>query len=113
MSAAYWSCAGVTVVSALVSLGYATAAVRGSAPGDPARTSSMYAFVRSLALGAVAVVVMLAQSVPALAVTALAMVLVQAGDAVVGAVIRDRLKTAGPATTAMANAVVLIWLLAS
>lgn len=71
----------------------------------------MYAFVRSMALAVGAVVATLASSVPALSVIALAMILVQAGDAVIGVLIHDRLKTFGPAATAAVNAVVLIWLL--
>jgi len=39
------------------------------------------------------------------------MVLVQALDAGVGAATKDRLKTFGPAATAAANLVVLVWML--
>jgi hypothetical protein len=42
---------------------------------------------------------------------ALAMVIVQAVDAIIGVRIHDRLKTIGPAATSLANAVALIWLL--
>ncbi|MDQ6874598.1 MAG: hypothetical protein M3042_05970 [Actinomycetota bacterium] len=107
----FWVCAVVTIASAFVSLGYATAAVRAGAVPDAACVPSRYAFARSLALAAVAVVAALAQSTAAVEAAALAMVLVQAGDAVIGALSRDRLKTFGPAATAAVNAVVLIWLL--
>lgn len=48
MSTGFWVCAAVTAVSASVSLGYSTVALRG--PAGPARTNARYAFVRSLAL---------------------------------------------------------------
>lgn len=109
MSVAFWSCASVTTVSALVSLGYSTAALRASSTaGDAGRVPSMYAFARSLALATTAVVATLEQSVRAVEAAALAMVLVQAFDAVIGVVIRDRLKIFGPAGMALVNAAVLI-----
>jgi hypothetical protein len=39
------------------------------------------------------------------------MVVVQALDAVVGATIRDRMKTFGPASLGMLNLVALVWFL--
>ncbi|MDX6666620.1 MAG: hypothetical protein QOG68_2826, partial [Solirubrobacteraceae bacterium] len=42
---------------------------------------------------------------------ALAMVIVQALDALVGATIHDRMKTLGPASLAAVNLVALVWLL--
>jgi hypothetical protein len=109
MSAAFWVCAVVTVISAFVSLGYSITALTGSDP--PARTSSMYASARSLALALTAVVALFVQSNTFLEAIALAMVLVQALDAIIGVRIHDRLKTIGPAATSLANAVALIWLL--
>lgn len=107
MSTEFWSCASVTTVSALVSLGYSTAALR--APGgDAGRVPSMYAFARSLALATTAVIATLAQSEEGVAATALAMVLVQTGDAVIGGAVHDRFKTFGPAATAVVNGVVLL-----
>lgn len=49
------------------------------------------------------------------AVTAIAaaMVVVQAADAVVGVSIRDRVKTFGPAFTALAGLAALVWMPAS
>lgn len=70
----------------------------------------MYAFARSLALATTAVVATWRQSVAAVEATALAMVLVQASDAAVGVAIRDRVKTYGPAGTALINGAVLIQL---
>lgn len=106
MSAGFWVCAAITTVSAFVSLGYAVAALGG--PPGAAATNAMYAFTRSAALAVAAVVVLFTQSPSWLRAVALAMVLVQAGDAVVGAQLRDRLKTIGPALTATANLVALV-----
>ena len=96
-------------MSALVSLGYSTAALRAaSTGGDAGRVPAMYAFTRSLALATTAVVAARTQSVAALKAAAFAMVLVQAGDAVIGVVTHDRLKTFGPAATAMVNGAAFI-----
>jgi len=109
MPAAFWICAAITLISALVSLGYSIAAL---VDADSAhRTSPRYAAARSLALASVAVVALFADSQSYLAAVALAMVIVQAADAVVGWLDRDRRKTVGPALTAAANAAALVWLL--
>jgi hypothetical protein len=39
------------------------------------------------------------------------MIIVQAGDAGIGMIIKDRMKTFGPAGTALLNLAALIWLL--
>jgi hypothetical protein len=39
------------------------------------------------------------------------MIIVQVGDAAIGAVINDRMKTFGPAGTALLNLAAVIWLL--
>jgi hypothetical protein len=77
-------------------------------PEGPGRTDAFYAFSRSLALAVVAVILLFAQSLDWLKAVAVAMIVVQAGDAVIGARSRDRLKTVGPALTAVANLAVLI-----
>ena len=111
MSVAYWVCAAVTVVSSVVSAGYAVAGLR-AATGD-ARVPSMYALARRVAHVQVATVALFAGSIGFLAAAALAMIAVQALDAVVGAKISDRLKTVGPAVTAAVNLIALIWLIIS
>ena len=68
---------------------------------------------RSAALAAVAIAAIFVGSVPFLTAVAIAMVVVQAADAVVGRLIRDRLKTIGPAATAAASLAALIWLCTS
>lgn len=109
MSAAFWVCATVTLVSAFVSLGYSLAALARSNAAD--RTSSMYAAARSLALASTAVVALFARSTPYLEAVATSMVAVQAIDAAIGVAIRDRFKSVGPALTSLANLAALIWLL--
>ncbi len=109
MPLAFWVCGAVTVISAFVSLGYSVAGLRGA--DAAARTGSTYAFARSLALAVVAVVAPFTGSVPFVAAVAVAMIVVQGADAVIGALLRDRLKTVGPAATAVAHAAVLLLLL--
>jgi hypothetical protein len=109
VSLAFWLCGAVTAISALVSLGYAVAGLREAAPAT--RTAAMYALARSLALAAVAVVAPFTGAVAFVAAVAVAMVVVQAADAVIGTVIRDPLKTFGPAAIAAVNLGALIWLL--
>lgn len=109
MTLAFWTCAIVTLISSIVSCGYAIAGLRSSA--DDARPPSMYALARSAALVVVAVIGLFCSSEAFVAAVAVAMILVQGIDAVIGAVISDRLKTIGPAFTAAANAAALIWML--
>jgi len=78
-------------VSAFVSLGYSVVALPNPTPSG--RTNAMYAFSRSLALAVTAAVVLFTHSSSWLRAVALAMVIVQASDAIVGATLRDRLKT--------------------
>lgn len=111
MTIAFWICAAVTVVSSLVSAGYAVVGVRSAA--EAARMPSEYALSRSIALVVVAISAMFVANVGFTAAAAIVMILVQAGDAIVGARARDRFKTIGPAATAVANAAALVWLLAS
>ncbi|GAA5230439.1 hypothetical protein [Arthrobacter cryoconiti] len=109
MSIAFWVCAVVTVISSLVSGGYALAGFRSATVES--RVPSMYALARSLALVLVAIVGLLSSSIPFVASAALAMIVVQGLDAVIGAHISDRLKTIGPAVVSVVNAAVLIWML--
>jgi hypothetical protein len=106
---AFWVCAGVTAASALVGLGYSVAAVVSAL--DQARVNAMYALSRSVALVAAVLVPIFSQTRSSLLTIALAMVIVQTLDAVVGARIHDRLKTFGPASLAVVNLVALVWFL--
>lgn len=104
-----WICCLVTLMSALVSLGFAvhaTATARGEA-----RTPSRYALSRSLALVVLAVMALASGATVLIAGAAVAMIVVQAADAVIGVLIHDRLRTFGPALTAAANAAALAALL--
>lgn len=112
MPLAFWICVAITAISAYVSLGYSIAGLRGS-DDDAARTASKYALARSSALAVAATVAPFTQAVAFLVAVAVAMIVVQASDAVIGAGLRDRLKTIGPALTAAANAAALVWLLLS
>jgi hypothetical protein len=106
---AFWVCAGVTTASAFVSLGFSVAA--GVSAHDEARTTALYALSRSVALAVVSLVPLFSQTRSSLLTIALAMVIVQALDAVVGATIHDRTKTFGPAALGMLNLVALVWFL--
>ena len=78
-------------------------------PTSPGRTNAMYAFSRSVALAVTAAVVLFTHSSSWLRAVALAMVIVQASDAIVGATLRDRLKTVGPAFTAATSLAALLY----
>ena len=108
---AFWICAGVTAASAFVSLGFSVAAVL--SVRRQARTNALYALSRSVALAAVSLVPLIGQTRSSLLTIALAMVIVQALDAVVGGTIRDRMKTFGPASLGALNLVALVWFLVS
>jgi hypothetical protein len=101
----FWLCALVTTGSAFTSAGFSVAALFSS--GD-AHVNAMYAASRSLSLAAASVVVVLARSRPGLLTMAFVMALVQGGDAVIGAIEREPLKTFGPAFLALVTAGVLI-----
>jgi hypothetical protein len=73
----------------------------------------MYALSRSVALAAVSLVPLISQTRASLLTIALAMVIVQALDAVVGGTIRNRMKTFGPALLGALNLVALVWFLVS
>ncbi len=111
MTVAFWTCASLTLVSSLVSGAFALASLRNAT--RESRVPAMYALARSVALIIVAVVGLCSFSVTFATAAALAMILVQGFDAVIGGVISDRVKTLGPAITAVANAAALIWMLTS
>ena len=54
---------------------------------------------------------LLTGSVPLLLAAALSMTIVQGCDAAIGVRIKDRMKTLGPAGTALANLAAAIWLI--
>jgi hypothetical protein len=111
MTVATWVCSLLTIVSACVSLGYSVAGLR--AGNGSERLPSSYALARSAALVVVALAAPVTGNLGFIAAAAVAMICVQALDAIIGGKGRDRLKTIGPAITAIANAAALIWALAS
>jgi hypothetical protein len=106
MTGTYWFCAVVTIISALTSLGFSIAAIR--IPKSGISTNAMYATSRSLALVVLAVVPFFYESRIWLIEIALAMIIVQALDAVIGNIKHDMQKTAGPAFLAILNLFALI-----
>ncbi|MFD2052904.1 hypothetical protein ACFSQT_07200 [Mesorhizobium calcicola] len=111
MFAPFIVCALVTALSAVVSLGFSLAAAK-NATGD-ARTMALYGCARSVALVVASAVPFFTGSVEWLEAVAWIMILVQAGDAVIGTAIDDRMKTFGPAGASLANLMALLWLIQS
>ena len=102
-------CASVTAISAIISLGFSMAAALGAS--DTARTMALYACARSTALVIASAVPFFTGSTGWLQAIAWSMIIVQAGDAVIGGTIKYPMKTYGPAGTALLNLVAVIWLI--
>lgn len=94
----FWLCAVPTLLNAFTSAGFSIIAL--SSSGD-AHLNAMYGASRSITLALVALLVVLLRNKPGLLVVALIMVGVQAGDAVIGAINHDPMKTYGPAFLAI------------
>ena len=109
MSIAYWVTAVVSLLSAGVSFGFSVAAVRRGA--GEGRTSALYTLARSGALLVIAIGSLFVNSLGVVAAVAGAMIVVQAADAVIGAVTRSRMTMIGPLVLAVLNAAALLWLL--
>jgi len=107
MTAPFLFCASITAISAIISLGFSIAAVV-KAAGD-ARNIALYTCARSVALVIASAVPFLSGSTQWLQSAACSMIIVQACDAGIGIRIRDRMKTFGPAGTAILNLAALIW----
>jgi hypothetical protein len=101
----FWACALITIASALTSTGFSLAALFAS----DGHTNAMYSASRSLSLALVTVLVVFLRSPRGLMTMSLAMTLVQFGDAMVGFANHDVLKTVGPASLALVNAVALLF----
>jgi hypothetical protein len=102
-------CASITAISAIISLGFSMAAALGAS--NTARTMALYACARSTALVIASAVPFCTGSTGWLQAVAWSMIIVQAGDAVIGGTIKDPMKTYGPAGTALLNLVAVIWLI--
>jgi hypothetical protein len=102
-------CASITAISAIISLGFSMAAALGAS--NTARTMALYACARSTALVIASAVPFFTGSTGWLQAVAWSMIIVQAGDAVIGGTIKDPMKTYGPAGTALLNLLAVIWLI--
>jgi hypothetical protein len=109
MTLPFLLCASITAISAITSLGFSVNAALDAS--GVTRTMALYACARSVALVIASAVPFLSGSTGWLQAIAASMVVVQAGDAVVGATINDRIKTYGPAGTALLNLVAVVWLI--
>jgi hypothetical protein len=98
LTRAFWLCAIITGISALVSASFSVAALLGEGKGD---TYAMYALSRSISLLLVVPIAIWFRSRLGLAVIALIMALVQAFDTVVGVHLHDASKTYGPLVFAL------------
>ena len=108
MTTPFLVCATVTAVSAFVSLGFSIASVPRA--NGQIRTLALYACARSTALVIASAVPFFTGSLGWLQAIAWSMIIVQAGDAIVGGTIKDQMKTYGPAGMALVNLVAVIWL---
>ena len=109
MTVPFILCASITAISAIISLGFSVAAALGAT--GTARTMAFYACARSVALTIASAVPFLTGATGWLQAIAWRMIIVQACDAVIGTTIKDRMKTFGPAGTALVNLVAVIWLI--
>jgi hypothetical protein len=101
----FWICAAITSINALVSAGFSLAALRS---GD---VYAMYGASRSVALLLIAIALVWLRSRTGIAVMAALMSLVQAGDAIVGVLAHDLVKTLGPVVLCAATFVSLFAML--
>src|SRR5258705_8922805 len=103
MSLPFIFCVLITSISAIISLGFSITAALGAT--DTAPTMALYACARSMALVIASAVPFVTGSTEWLQAIAWSMIVVQACDAVIGGTIKDRVKTFGPAGTALLNLV--------
>lgn len=109
MTTQFLVCAAITSTSALVSFGFSFLATRN--PIGEVRTIAFYAMARSTALVLVSLASFAVGWNHWLYAIAVVMIVVQSADAVIGLTIGSRLRTIGPAATAMLNLAALVWLI--
>jgi len=107
---AFWICATVTAISAIVSASFSVAWLLGAGIHD---RFALYAASRSIAIPLVVLIFMGFRSRGGMAAMALTMSLVQLFDAVIGASSHDASKTYGPLFLALIGFVSLAFLLRS
>jgi hypothetical protein len=109
MNIPFLFCMLVTAVSAVISLGFSIAAAFNTA--NEVRNMALYTCARSVALVLASAMPFFTGSTPWLQAIACSMIVVQVCDAAIGVIIEDRMKTFGPAGTALLNLAAVIWLL--
>jgi hypothetical protein len=107
---AFWICAAITAISAVVSASFAVAGLLGPGIHD---TLALYAASRSLAIPLVVLILLGLRSREGIAAMALTMSLVQLFDAVIGVILHDASKTYGPLFLALIGFVSVAFLLRS
>jgi hypothetical protein len=107
---AFWICATITAISAVVSASFSVAGLLGPGIHD---TFAMYATSRSLAIPLVVLIFLAFRSRGGIAAMALTMSLVQLFDAVIGVLSHDASKTYGPLFLALIGFVSVAFLLRS
>jgi hypothetical protein len=107
---AFWICATITAISAIVSASFSVAGLLGAGIHD---TFAMYAASRSIAIPLVVLIFLGFRSRGGIAAMALTMSLVQSFDAVIGVLSRDASKTYGPLFLAIIGFVSFAFLLRS
>jgi hypothetical protein len=109
-SRAFWICATITAISAIVSASFSVAGVFG--PGVH-NSFALYAASRSIAIPLVVLIFLGLRSRGGIAAMALTMGLVQLFDAVIGIILHDASKTYGPLFLALIGFVSVAFLLRS
>jgi hypothetical protein len=107
---AFWICAAITAMSAIVSASFSVAGLFGPGIHDP---FALYAASRSIAIPLVVLVFLAFRSEGGIAAMALTMSLVQLFDAVIGVILHDASKTYGPLFLALIGFVSFAFLLRS
>jgi hypothetical protein len=107
---AFWICATVTAISAIVSASFSVAGLLGAGIHD---TFALYAASRSIAIPLVVLIFMGFRSRGGMVAMALTMSLVQLFDAVIGVLSHDAGKTYGPLFLALIGFVSVAFLLRS
>lgn len=90
----YYICAGITLVSAGLGVGFSIAAILGEAGKN--KQNALYMFARSLALLGIAFVPIFIESEKILIMITGAMLVVQVVDGGIGIIIKSRMRTVGP-----------------
>jgi hypothetical protein len=106
---AFWTCAGFTLVSALVGATFSVLSLRVIGTGHQ-HEYALYAASRSVALVLTIIFVMLRRSWRGVVTMAVAMTIVQVFDSVVGYLLHEPSEIYGPALFAIINAALLVWM---